>query len=246
MKYPVYGEGKEGRTPIRVEQNIPPEKEYFVIGFDSADNEDEKNKHYRLKIPGGKGLEDSIFFSKPPFDTIQITRGSSMPKGGAFSVTPNDSIKNQAGVFKAIIDIMTSKDQKDYKTTLEQFEKKKFGDLRSPNQLPFTSMERIEHELLSPAKVVVRCYCLKAWDLRGRGSGRPTTFLKLKLGRTKIDDSKNRFKKSTEPDYYKLHEIKAKMPGASFLVVQIWQYNRFKSNKLIGETKIDLEDRFYS
>jgi len=70
VKYPVYGEGKEGRTPIRIEQNIPPEEEYMAIGFDSADNKDEKNKHYRLKIPDGKGLEDSIFFSKPPFDTI--------------------------------------------------------------------------------------------------------------------------------------------------------------------------------
>jgi len=94
VRYPTYTEGKEGRTPIRIEQNIPPENEYFCIGFDSADNKDEKNKHYRLIIPGGKGLEDSIFFSKPPFDSIQITRGSTMPTSGVFSVAPNESIKN--------------------------------------------------------------------------------------------------------------------------------------------------------
>ena len=124
---------------------------------------------------------------------------------------------------------------------------KKYKRIRNPTELPFTSPERIEHELLSPARVVVRCYVLEAWDIPSKGSDKPTTYAKLLLGKRKLSSEDNKQKKTTNPRFYKMFEFaKTKIPGTSVLHVQVYQYNRFSSDELIGETKIDLEDRFYS
>lgn len=70
--------------------------------------------------------------------------------------------------------------------------------------------------------------------------------MKLKLGKNKINDKKNKIKKSVDPGYYKMFEIKTTMPGASILHIGVYQYKMFGRDKLIGETTIDLENRYYS
>ena len=71
--------------------------------------------------------------------------------------------------------------------------------------------------------------------------------MKLNLGKKiKINDVKDKRKKTVMPKYYKMHEIKTQMPGASVLHLEVWQYSLLSRNKKIGETKIDLEDRYFS
>ena len=43
-----------------------------------------------------------------------------------------------------------------------------------------------------------------------------------------------------------MYEVEAVLPGASQLKVQVWDHDDFFSDDLIGTTKIDLEDRFFS
>jgi hypothetical protein len=48
------------------------------------------------------------------------------------------------------------------------------------------------------------------------------------------------------PKFYKQFEIKAKLPGISTLIIQIWDYDKFSRDELISETSIEIEDRYFS
>lgn len=47
-------------------------------------------------------------------------------------------------------------------------------------------------------------------------------------------------------DIYKMYELRGLLPGASQLHVQLWDKDSFVFDDLIGETVIDLENRFFS
>ena len=98
-----------------------------------------------------------------------------------------------------------------------------------------------------PTKCVVRIYIIGAYGLLPKDSGSDSDpFLVLKLGKKKIDDRANRFEDQPNPEWFKSFEFDAVMPGASLLKVQLWDYDALFSDELIGETIIDLEDRFFS
>lgn len=96
----------------------------MAVGFDDLSTE-VREKHYRLKLP--KTLEESVFFSEPPFETLEITRGKkiNLLKGGI-----NNSMKNYSGVFKAKIEISTKKDKKEYEDKKREYEIKKYSKIR--------------------------------------------------------------------------------------------------------------------
>jgi Ca2+-dependent lipid-binding protein len=43
-----------------------------------------------------------------------------------------------------------------------------------------------------------------------------------------------------------MYELETTLPGPSFLKIEVWDHDDFFSDELIGRTKIDLEDRFFS
>jgi Ca2+-dependent lipid-binding protein len=68
----------------------------------------------------------------------------------------------------------------------------------------------------------------------------------IKLGDQVINDSRNYHQNETNCEVYKMFEMKAKLPGVSQLHVQFWDKDNYVSDDLIGETIIDLENRFFS
>lgn len=71
-------------------------------------------------------------------------------------------------------------------------------------------------------------------------------YLKLSLNNQEYDDSNNYQIDKSECSFNKMFEFKAQMPGYSELKVQVWDKDFLVNDDLIGETIIDLENRFFN
>lgn len=71
-------------------------------------------------------------------------------------------------------------------------------------------------------------------------------YLKMKLGRKKVNERDNHFDDEPCPKFNKYYDFEATFPGSPILNVALFDYDMIFGDDLIGETKIDLEDRFFS
>ncbi|XP_050361136.1 otoferlin-like [Nymphalis io] len=98
-----------------------------------------------------------------------------------------------------------------------------------------------------PIHVLVRVYIVKATDLHPMDmNGKADPYIVLQLGSKKINDKENYVSKQLNPVFGKCFEIEATIPQDSTLTVQVYDWDLLGSDDLIGETKIDLENRYYS
>lgn len=91
-----------------------------------------------------------------------------------------------------------------------------------------------------------RVYILKGKSLTPNDEKNSDPYLYIKCGSQTIDDEKNVINDTNNPGFYKCFEIGASIPGASTLTIQIWDDDGVIGDDLIGETKIDLEERYFS
>ncbi|KAJ0394355.1 hypothetical protein P43SY_006836 [Pythium insidiosum] len=129
-----------------------------------------------------------------------------------------------AGFFKGLVRIMEREDEK-----------------------PLLDVDR----LLKPLPYEVRVYVLDGAGfapmdpgLNGR-PGKSDPYLKLTLGKEKVDDRKNYIDDTTDPDFYKMFQLSATLPGASILKIDAYDFDLIGGDDLIGSTIIDLEDRVF-
>lgn len=98
-----------------------------------------------------------------------------------------------------------------------------------------------------PIHVLVRVYIIKATDLHPMDlNGKADPYVMLQIGNKRVSNKNNYISKQLNPVFGKCFEIEAIFPQESSLVVQIYDWDLFGSDDLIGETRIDLENRFYS
>ncbi|XP_055599374.1 otoferlin-like [Uranotaenia lowii] len=101
--------------------------------------------------------------------------------------------------------------------------------------------------LNDPIHVLVRVYVIKGTDLHPMDlNGKADPYVVLQLGSKRVSDKENYVSKQLNPVFGKCFEIEATFPQDSMLTVQIYDWDLVGSDDLIGETKIDLENRFYS
>ncbi len=101
-------------------------------------------------------------------------------------------------------------------------------------------------EFLTPKKVVVRLYILKGKSLTPKDGNNSDPYLIIKLGETTITDMESLRPDTCNPGFYKVYEIPATLPGAATLSVEVWDDDGFDFPDLIGITKFDIEDRYFS
>ncbi|NXK43793.1 OTOF protein, partial [Piprites chloris] len=77
-------------------------------------------------------------------------------------------------------------------------------------------------------------------------NGKADPYIALRLGRTDIRDKENYISKQLNPVFGKSFDIEATFPVESMLTVAVYDWDLVGTDDLIGETKIDLENRFYS
>ncbi|CAM4644135.1 unnamed protein product [Lepidochelys kempii] len=98
-----------------------------------------------------------------------------------------------------------------------------------------------------PINVLVRVYIVRATDLHPADiNGKADPYIAIKLGKTDIKDKENYISKQLNPIFGKSFDIEATFPVESMLTVAVYDWDLVGSDDLIGETKIDLENRYYS
>ncbi|XP_003703242.1 otoferlin isoform X3 [Megachile rotundata] len=98
-----------------------------------------------------------------------------------------------------------------------------------------------------PIHVLVRVYIVKANDLHPCDlNGKADPYVVLQLGGKRISDKEHYVSKQLNPVFGKCFEIEATFPQDSLLTVQVLDWDLVGADDMIGETKIDLENRFYS
>ncbi|XP_051780197.1 otoferlin isoform X2 [Erpetoichthys calabaricus] len=98
-----------------------------------------------------------------------------------------------------------------------------------------------------PVNVLVRVYVVRATDLHPADiNGKADPYVVIKLGKTEIKDKENYISKQLNPVFGKSFDIEATFPMESMLTVAVFDWDLVGTDDLIGETKIDLENRYYS
>ncbi len=164
-------------------------------------------------------LEESI--ENSPFETYDIFRGSEMKKK-IFGISVKKTRKI-IGTFKGVINIIESNNEE---------------DIVSPN----VDIESV----LNPKEYIVRAYILQGKYLVPTIKARDANaYLKLQIGDDLSDSKTKCIKSDINPKFHQSFEFLARLPGPP-LQIQVWDHHKFGRDRIIGETRIDLEDRWFS
>uniref|UniRef100_A0A673ZL60 Fer-1 like family member 6 n=1 Tax=Salmo trutta TaxID=8032 RepID=A0A673ZL60_SALTR len=114
----------------------------------------------------------------------------------------------------------------------------------SPNSSQFKITRGIPPN--TPVKVLIRVYIVSASNLHPADTdGKSDPYIVLRLGKTEIKDRDNYIPKQLNPVFGRSFEIQATFPKDSLLTTLIYDHDTIGTDDLIGETCIDLENRFY-
>jgi len=109
----------------------------------------------------------------------------------------------------------------------------------------------------SPKRYTIRCYVLQAWGLASialdEATGRmkkPNPYLTIKCGPTTISDRSNGHNAVDSAEFYRCFELTTTLPSAKggtiLEVIVNNKHSHVDDDDVIGSTKIDLLDRYYS
>jgi Ca2+-dependent lipid-binding protein len=93
----------------------------------------------------------------------------------------------------------------------------------------------------------VKVYVINAFNLSSRDIGSESDpYLEVSLGNKVFSDKDNYQNDEPNPDFHKVFIFEAEFPGCPMLSIKAMDYDDLFGDDLVGETKIDLEDRFFS
>lgn len=105
----------------------------------------------------------------------------------------------------------------------------------------------ITRALMQRKQCLVRLYVIEGFDLASRDVGSfSDPYLQIVYGNKTISERDSYQLDCADPKFYKMYEFEANFPGASPITIQAWDYDDLFGDDLIGETSIDLDDRFFS
>ena len=71
-------------------------------------------------------------------------------------------------------------------------------------------------------------------------------FIIVKCGKKEFNEEDNYQLDTNEPKFHKAYDFNVSFPGAPIAIIEAWDYDTFFGNDLIGITKFDLDDRYFS
>ncbi|XP_010790165.1 fer-1-like protein 4 [Notothenia coriiceps] len=99
----------------------------------------------------------------------------------------------------------------------------------------------------SPIKVLVRVYIVKATTLAPTDpNGKADPYLVVRAGKQSLDTVDRYIPKQLNPTFGEVFELTVSFPLETELVVTVMDHDLIGADDMIGETRVDLENRFYS
>ncbi|XP_077384701.1 fer-1-like protein 4 isoform X2 [Festucalex cinctus] len=99
----------------------------------------------------------------------------------------------------------------------------------------------------SPLKVLLRVYVVKATNLAPADpNGKSDPYLVVRVGQQSRDTRQRYIPKQLNPVFGEVFELTVSFPAETELLVRVMDHDLVGTDDLIGETRVDLENRFYS
>ncbi|XP_015253989.1 PREDICTED: myoferlin-like [Cyprinodon variegatus] len=109
---------------------------------------------------------------------------------------------------------------------------------------PLQFRERPE---LGPQECLVRIYVVRGIDLQPKDTnGLCDPYIKITLGRKMLDDRDNYKPNTLNPEFGKMFELSCFLPLEKDLKISVYDFDLLSRDEKVGETIIDLENRFLS
>ena len=107
--------------------------------------------------------------------------------------------------------------------------------------------DKLSRLMLAKTRAIVRIYIIEGFDFAQRDIGSfSDPYLKITCGK-KVYDERDKYQlDQPNPKFYKSYEFDAEFPGAPPIHIQAFDYDDLFGDDLIGDTVIDLDDRFFS
>lgn len=150
------------------------------------------------------------------------------------------------GNFKGLVRIAEKSKMKEYENFINEVKTYFHGKL--PLEYGFlTEFDDISRNILIKRNVIIRLYILEMKNLEKRDLlSESDPYIIINLGDVeKVNERKNHQDDKRDCRWYKYYDILADLPGDSVLTIKAMDYDSVFSDDLIGETKIDIEDRFF-
>ena len=107
--------------------------------------------------------------------------------------------------------------------------------------------DQISRLMLSKTKAIVRVYMIEGFNFANKDiGGASDPYLVLTCGKKVYNERDNYQLDQNDPVFYKMYEFDAEFPGAHPLNIQAYDYDDLFGDDIIGETTIDLDDRFFN
>ena len=150
------------------------------------------------------------------------------------------------GYFKGLIRISEKTKYDEHKNYIRNMQNRYGGEL--PPELSFlTAFDDLGKSVLVKRSVIVRVYVLELNNLAKRDTfSESDPYIKILLGdKELVNERKKAFKDCKNCKWYQYYDLLIELPGSSKLRLQVIDYDSLFSDDLIGETSIDIEDRYF-
>ena len=171
-----------------------------------------------------------------------------------YATAEKENMKNLAmsfdlkdyGVFKGLIRIGEKSKMDEYEKVIQKIKAENNGTI--PKEYHFLSQfNEVSKNILVVHSVIIRVYVLELNNLAKRDAfNESDPYIVIKVGnKVQVNEKKNSVNNCKNCKWYKYYDILADLPGNSTMTLQVYDYDPIFSDELIGETSIDIEDRYF-